>query len=75
MVGIGFQPMHSLWIAFDKEEWIHLLSLSDDKLVLEVVGGVLHHCEVDQGAGQKNNYHGVSEGQDELGRKFTGGAG
>ena len=66
---------HTLWIAFQFEEWIHLLSSSDDELVLEVVGGMLHHGEVDQGASQKDNDHGVCKGQDKLRRKFAGGAG
>ena len=55
--------MHPLWIALD-EEWIHLLSSSDNKLVLEVVGGVLDHGEVEDRSSQKDDYHGVSEGQD-----------
>ena len=66
--------MHPLWIALD-EEWIHLLSSSDNKLVLEVVGGVLDHGEVEDRSSEKDDNHGVSEGQDELRRKLTGGAG
>ena len=44
------------------KEGSHLLSLSDDELVLEVIGGMLHHGEVDHGAGQKDDNHGVGEG-------------
>ena len=66
--------MHTLWIALDGEG-IHLLSSSDNKLVLEVVGGMLHHGEVEHRANQQDDHHGVGKGQDELRRKLTGGAG
>ena len=66
--------MHPLWIALD-EEGIHLLSSSDNKFVLEVVGGMLHHGEVEHRASEQDDHHGVGKGQDELRRKLTGGAG
>ena len=52
----------------------HLLSSSEDKLVLGLVGRVLHQREVEQGPGEKNDDHGVGDGQDKLGREFAGGA-
>ena len=53
----------------------HLLSSSDDKLVLDLVGRVLHQREVEQGPGEENDDHGVGDGQDKLGREFARGAG
>ena len=51
-----------------------LLSSSEDKLVLDLVGRVLHQREVEQGPGEENDDHGVGDGQDKLGRELAGGA-
>ena len=42
----------------------HLLRSSEDKLVLDLVGCVLHQREVEQGPGEENDDHGVGDGQD-----------
>ena len=51
-----------------------LLSSSEDKLVLDLVGRVLHQREVEQGPGEEHDDHGVGDGQDKLGREFARGA-
>ena len=43
--------------------------------MLEVIGSMLHDGEVEHRASQQDDHHGVGEGQDELRRKLTGGAG